>query len=361
MKYKIWFASDHSMSGRKKRMLFDVCKDYEAIYRAGEKELSALPFLNQKEIATFLENKKSFPLDETMAYLTKNHIHVVTCREKEYPKNLLTIPDYPFQLFYKGHLPGEHERLIAVVGARKCTGYGRNATAMLCETLSRQGYGIISGLADGIDGVAHASALSQKGASYGVLGCGVDICYPPKNQRLYEQLPVNGGVLSEYPCGTAPQPEFFPIRNRIISGMSDVVLVMEAREKSGSLITARWALEQGRDVYALPGRIFDQTSDGCHRIISEGAGIIVSVTGLLKDLKEIKNWDYQPIVSAAPSKIRLEKEETLVYSCLDFIAKSVDELSEESGLSVTELVPILLHLCDLKLAEESFIHEYSKI
>ena len=217
------------------------------------------------------------------------------------------------------------------------------------------------GMADGVDSLAHKSALAEGQKSYGVLGCGVDICYPKKNMTVYEELQKEGGVLSEFPPGTVPQPQFFPIRNRIISGMSDVVLVMEAREKSGSLITARWALEQGRDVFALPGRICDKTSDGCHRIIAEGAGILCSPEGLLADLKDLKNWDYMPILSNPTPKFHLEKEEALVYSCLDFNSKSIDELQKESGLSMTELLPAIYHLCDRKLIEESFIHQYVKL
>ncbi|MCR4798249.1 MAG: DNA-processing protein DprA [Lachnospiraceae bacterium] len=361
MKYKIWYGTSFILSNEKKKKLFDVYGNYYDLYHVKMEELKKLGILKTEEMERWLAERDAFPLEEREEYLRRSNIGLSTCVDDDFPKNLLNIKDCPFQLFYKGRLPKKEERLIAVVGARRCTGYGKNETIEFGRVLAKAGYSIVSGMADGVDSLAHKSALAEGQKSYGVLGCGVDICYPKKNMTVYEELQKEGGILSEFPPGTVPQPQFFPIRNRIISGMSDVVLVMEAREKSGSLITARWALEQGRDVFALPGRICDKTSDGCHRIIAEGAGILCSPEGLLADLKDLKNWDYMPILSNPTPKFHLEKEEALVYSCLDFNSKSIDELQKESGLSMTELLPAIYHLCDRKLIEESFIHQYVKL
>ena len=188
MKYKIWYASDHSMSAKKKQRLFALYRDYKRLYDTSEAELRSHAFLNEKEIEAFVYERGHFPLLQWEDYVIKNNILVVTCMDEDYPKNLKTIPDAPFQLFYKGKLPDQSQRLIAVVGARRCTGYGRNATAMICEMLSAQGYGVVSGMADGIDGIAHEAALAKNGSSYAVLGCGVDVCYPPKHKSIYEAL-----------------------------------------------------------------------------------------------------------------------------------------------------------------------------
>ena len=160
----------------------------------------------------------------------------------------------------------------AIIGARLASGYGREQARRFARRLASRGITIISGMARGIDGIAQKAALDAGGRSYAVLGCGVDICYPEENRELYDRLLQEGGIISEYPPGTYPEARLFPQRNRIISGLSDLVLVIEARKKSGTLITVDMALEQGREVYALPGRVSDALSDGCNRLIRQGAG-----------------------------------------------------------------------------------------
>ena len=200
-----------------------------------------------------------------------------------YPSRLKEIPDPPVALYGKGKLP-EMPCAAAVIGTRECSEYGRQTTRCFAAGLARAGVTVVSGLARGVDGIAGRAAMEAGGFSAAVLGCGVDLCYPPENRPLYEWLEREGCLLSEYPPGTRPEARLFPARNRIISGLSDLVLVTEARERSGTLITVDMALEQGREVYAVPGRITDTCSRGCNRLIAGGAGAALSVPQLLRAL-----------------------------------------------------------------------------
>lgn len=194
--------------------------------------------------------------------------------DSAYPEKLKPLADMPKKLYVKGNLPDPDRPAVAIVGARNCSVYGRNQAARYARILAEHGVQIISGLAFGIDTEAHKGCMLGGMPTFAVLGCGVDICYPKENFRVYEQiLESGGGILSEYEEGSEPLGWHFPRRNRIISALADAVLLVEAREKSGSLITADLALEQGKNIYAIPGRVTDPNSLGCNRLISQGAGI----------------------------------------------------------------------------------------
>lgn len=205
--------------------------------------------------------------------------------ETGYPKRLKEISDPPLILYRIGKLPEPEKKMAAIVGARACSSYGKEMAEYFARGLAKEGVGIVSGMARGADGIAQRAAVSAGGYSVAVLGCGVDVCYPEENRALYESLKKKGCILSEYPPGTQPHSRLFPPRNRIISALSDLVLVIEAREKSGTLITVDMALEQGKDVFAVPGRITDTCSRGCNRLIGNGAGIAVSVAQLTQELQ----------------------------------------------------------------------------
>jgi len=205
-------------------------------------------------------------------------------QEADFPRALRAIRGAPARLYVRGRLPGEMGPFVAIVGARRCSSYGREMARWFGEELAACGVKIISGMAVGVDGIAQQAALLAGGESYGVLGCGTDVCYPKSNRALYEALLEKGGVLSEYPPGTPPAAYHFPARNRLISALSDLVLVIEAQERSGALITADFALEQGKDVYALPGRLTDGLSAGCNRLLCQGAGLALSPQDILDAL-----------------------------------------------------------------------------
>ncbi len=268
-------------------------------------------------------------------------IRYLTEKDEEYPDRLRNIINKPEGLYILGRLPEPEEKVVAIVGARDCSYYGESAARYFAGALSAAGVGIISGMARGIDAAAHQGALAVGGKTYAVLGCGADVCYPKSNRELYEKLCEQGGIFSEYPLGTAPLAFHFPMRNRIISALADIVLVVEARKKSGSLITADLALEQGKDVYAVPGGIFDTLSEGCNHLIAQGAAIAFQPEDILKDLgilskkskKKMKKKDFS-----------LATKEKLVYSHLCLLPKSVDALRREVELPTEELLAILLEL-----------------
>lgn len=217
----------------------------------------------------------------------KEKIRVLRLQDEEYPRRLREIPNPPKKLYVLGRLPEEQLPAVAVIGARECSEYGKYVAAELGGALGRSGIQVISGMARGVDGISQEAALDAGGSSFAVLGCGVDTCYPAGNRRLYEKLRLGGGILSEYPPGTPPLPGHFPPRNRIVSGLSDVVVVVEAREKSGTLITVDMALEQGREVYVAPGRVTDPLSSGCNRLLKQGAGILLEPGEFIEELQEL--------------------------------------------------------------------------
>lgn len=265
------------------------------------------------------------------------------CRkfEEKYPKRLSVYENMPQTIYVKGRLPLENTKTVAIVGARICSHYGAYQAYRFAKELAQQGVQIISGMAKGIDANAHKGALDAGGTTFAVLGCGVDVCYPKQNQRLYDEIMKKGGVLSEFDNQTPPFAGNFPKRNRIISGLADLVLVVEAKKKSGSLITANYALEQGKTVLAIPGRVDDALSEGCNLLIADGAGIANSVESILSELQIFpkKKEDFP-----CKSKIWLASHEEMVYSCLGLQPKNIEEIFQEIPLKLGEIMEILLKL-----------------
>ena len=222
------------------------------------------------------------------------------------------------------------------------------------QALAKAGVQVISGMAKGVDSASQRGALEVLGKSYAVLGCGVDICYPREQIELYMHLQEQGGVISEFPIGSKPLPQHFPARNRIISGLSDILLVIEAREKSGSLITADMALEQGKDVYALPGPVDSILSRGCNWLIKQGAGVLLTPEELLDEL----GLTYE---KNTKKNLLLETEENIVYSCLDFHPKNIEQLLQETNLPVVEILQTLLRLELMGIVKEISKNNYVKI
>lgn len=341
MEYEFWLAGLR-LPARKKYLLRQYMKTGRAVYYIEETEISQIGFLTERERNTIRQAQKEKGLKEVYDRSCEKGIRFVPYFSPDYPEKLREIADFPFALFVKGRLPDRVSRKAAVVGARRCTPYGEKYAVEFAEKLASCGVEIISGLARGIDGMGQRGALMGGGRTFAVLGCGVDICYPREHIGLYvDILEQGGGILSEYPPGTPPVSQNFPPRNRIISGLSDVVLVMEARERSGSLITADLALEQGRDVYALPGPVNSELSRGCNRLIQQGAGILLSPEALLRD------WNLscgEPVQKKDKNEKVLETPENLVYSCLGLYPKNIDCLAEETKLGVSELMNALVAL-----------------
>ncbi len=242
----------------------------------------------------------------------------IRCIEKsdpEYPQIMKQYSSMPAKLYVKGRLPDPKRRTVAVIGARMCSPYGRMQAFRYAKALSVAGVQIISGMALGIDSEGHKGALEGKMPTFAVLGSGVDVCYPKSNRKLYERiLWENGGIISECPLGSGPVSWHFPARNRIISALSDAVLVVEAKENSGSLITAGFALEQGKMVYAIPGAVTDELSRGCHKLIYDGAGIAYCPEIMLEELGISMEKVTQ---NGEKNNLGLARDLNMVYSCLD--------------------------------------------
>lgn len=280
--YACWLDSISFLSGASKYKLLEAAKTAENIYHMPESDVRFL--LGVKAAEKIRQAKKTKSPSQVYESLKTQKIEYTFCSADDFPARLQTIPDPPFGLFYKGSLPDAKTPAVAVIGARKCSEYGHCMASKLAQGLGKRGVNIISGMALGIDGISQRAALEVGARSYGVLGCGVDVVYPKSNEPLYEKLITCGGVLSEYPVGTAPKPMLFPPRNRIISALSDVVLVVEAREKSGTLITVDMALEQGREVYVVPGRCTDNLSRGCNLLLRQGAQAALCAEDIIHDM-----------------------------------------------------------------------------
>jgi DNA processing protein len=308
-------------------------------------------------------HKQSKSPEQLSEALRQKGISFVSSTHPDFPPSLRHLPDCPFGLFYRGRLPDPVKISVAVIGARCCSNYGYQMADLLSRVLTEQGCQIISGMAVGIDGAAQSACIKNGGSSYAVLGCGVDICYPPEHTELYSSLPAHGGILSEYAPGTRPIRGNFPVRNRLISGLADAVVVVEAREKSGSLITADLALEQGKDVYAVPGRCGDRLSLGCNRLIEQGAGIILSPDNLLENLSVsigLKRTGRREKCAGACSKAPagLSPEEQAVFNVLTSDAAGAEEIAAKASLPLIRTLQILVQLqlknCAVELSRNRY-------
>ena len=267
-----------------------------------------------------------------------------------FPPHLKLYDRMPDRIYVRGNLPDPEKKSVAIVGARSCSAYGKAEAVRFAETLAEAGVQIISGMALGVDSWAHIGAIQAKGRTFAVLGSGADVCYPVSHEELYRQiLKCGGGILSEYEPGTPARPHHFPIRNRIISALSDIVLVVEARCKSGSLITASYALEQGKSIYAVPGRNHDPLSEGCNRLIADGAGVAWEPELLLEELGLAADWkkkaekkDRKRKLSA---ELRSREDIRTVYEALTRDEKTLALLAEETQLSVSAVSRALVRLC----------------
>lgn len=339
--YEYWFSCVKGISSERKRQIRKFCTAKELYYI----EEIGLEFISDKELERLKESRKKKRWEEEFAAFPEKGIQFLSCMDENYPSVLKDFRGMPYAIYFKGKLPEKEDRTIGIVGARRCSPYGERMTLKFAEELAQNGIMIVSGMARGVDGIAHRGALNVGGKTIAVLGCGIDICYPREHQGLYQDIEKGGSIVSEYPPGTPPLPAHFPARNRIISALSEVVLVMEAKEKSGSLITADMALEQGKDVFALPGTIESELSRGCNRLIYQGAGILLGTEEFMEELKI--NRDFERSLSAKKrdkNKIMLETSENLVYSCLGFYPKGREEILNETKLLPQELMRILVAL-----------------
>ena len=307
----------------------------------------------------FAERKKDEDLiEKEYELLEKKEISYVNHTDHDFPTRLKCIPSPPYGLFVKGRLPDASRPAVAVIGSRECSEYGRIMAEYFGGNLAKEGIDIISGMAWGIDGIAQSAALAAGGRSYGVLGCGVDITYPSKNMVLYRKLCRNeNGLISEYAPGTAAEARRFPPRNRLISGLCDVLIVVEARAKSGTLITVDMAIDQGRTVMVVPGRLTDSLSAGCINLMYQGALPATSIDTVMEQLGmtvSSKRSKRAGVDAQKNNDKKLPEDMRIVASQLTLDPRSIDEIAELADMPVMTVMTILSKLEMEGIAKEVY-------
>jgi len=316
-------------------------------------KLGTLPDVAQKIVTA----RNKINLDTEFQRLESEGIELLTPSDSDYPMLLREIHSPPI-LFIKGDLIKRYTHAVAIVGARRASIYGKTIAEELAEELSKLGITIISGLARGIDSHAHLGALKGGGGTIGVLGCGLDIVYPPENRKLYRKISDEGSLISEQPLGTPPFAQNFPARNRIISGLSLGVVIVEAGEKSGALITADFALEQGREVMVVPGNIKNPLTRGCHGLLKQGACLVEKV----EDVMEALNLDVEPKSEYSKTSSQdLSSEEKMILDKLDWEPKHLEELVKEVNLDISQVLGLLTTLELKGFVRQDFGKKISRI
>lgn len=339
--YAASFPGCPGLGAKHMRGLISYFHTAEDVWKASDEEIENSRLITGKRKSAFLAWRRETDPVAVAEKLYTAGIRCCTWEQDEYPALLRTTSNPPAVLFYKGCLP-DHEKLVSIVGSRKCTSYGLQTAERFGKKLAERGVVIISGGARGIDSAAHTGALSGKGITVVIAACGLDRVYPPENRQLFDRIVENGGVLiSEYPPGTPPLGRQFPARNRIIAGMSRGVLVVEAAERSGSLITADFALEEGRDVFAVPGSIYYPSCMGTNLLIRHGAICCTS----FKDVLSEYGWCPEEGEKKTSFRQPMTVEEEMVYQyCTLGEEVSSEDILQQSGFSVARLTMVLLSL-----------------
>lgn len=310
----------------------------EYLWHVSEKELRLYPKLSQSFIDSFLYHRSKLILEDVLERLIEKGIGTTTILDDDYPVILRQIHDPPPVLFYLGQWGNGDDRGFGIVGSRKATVYGQKVAHRFGRELAEAGFVIVSGMARGVDSYAHRGCLEAGGRTIAVLGSGLDVVYPRENRKLAEQITETGILLTEFVPGTAPLPHNFPARNRIIAGLSLGILVVEAGAKSGALITADFALEQGKDVFAVPGPITSPNSKGTHHLIKQGAKLVDQVGDILEEY-HVGESTFHPEVQ--DTMLLLTPDEQAVYDILDWSPRRVEELIEKTGWAPGKMQTVL--------------------
>ena len=334
---KAWLALSmtRGLGGETARHLLAAFGSPDAVFAASVSSLR--PFAKAEVVSEIARGISDEVVNPTLNWLEDSQNHIVTLGDSDYPQALLNISDPPLLLYVKGRLDLLNRNTLAIVGSRSATPQGLNNAEEFAMTLSEAGLCIISGMAHGIDAAAHRGALRGLSSTIAVVGTGLDKVYPAANRELAHSIAAQGVLISEFPLGTPPLAANFPRRNRIISGMSIGCLIVEASLQSGSLITARLAMEQGRDVFAIPGSIHSPQSRGCHALIKQGAKLVEAARDILEELTG-------QLAAPAPDTPLEESPNSKLLELLGFDPVSIDRLCARSGLTVSQLSAMLLTL-----------------
>lgn len=350
--YWYWLCNIPGIGQKKIKRLLEEFGTPEEICRQ-----KSIKWLTEKEQLAFDVSKREKWLHR-YAKLKDLGIRIVTCENEEYPKRFICLHDRPYIIYVKGKLPDEEVPTCGIIGARSCTRYGAILAREFGRILAENGIQVISGLARGIDGEGQYGAVYAGGASFGILGSGVDVCYPVENRHLYEIIQDKGGLISEFAPGTTARPTHFPMRNRLISALSDKLVVVEAQKKSGSLITVDFALEQGKEVFGVPGRITDRLSEGVNNLLRIGAGVLTKPDDILEEFN-VENS--KKTCNGNKNNFLLAEKENMLYSMLDLQPKNIQHIIEETGLCVSDISEALFELRMKGLITECGKNHYAKI
>lgn len=337
--YWYWLCGKVLLPIKRQKELMDIFIHPKELYKINPEILKDR--LTDLEYQRFVSSKDETKIQADYEELFKENINFTIQKEAAYPKRLRKIYDAPYGIFQKGQPYEEKELSIAIVGSRYPTTYGLEISKMFAKGLAEAGVQIISGLARGVDGAAHRAVIDKKGQAVGVLGCGIDLIYPKQNFQLFYDMYENQTVISEYPPGSEPLKWHFPERNRIISGLSDGILVTEARERSGSLITADCGLDQNKEIFAVPGMITEKHSKGCHGLIKQGAKLVENVDDILTEFSEFTGFSRKFPKLSAKSLAMAEKR---VYDMLSLKPQHIDEIVSTSKYSYEEVIKALFQL-----------------
>jgi DNA processing protein len=314
----------------------------EAVVRATPAQLRQVPHIGEKLAHDFHQAIARADVEGELALIDKHGVRLLALGTPEYPAALATLPDPPHLLYIRGSSEARDANAVAVVGSRSCTSYGRRITERLTSGLARAGFTIVSGLARGIDGIAHRAALQAGGRTVAVLAGGLSRIYPPEHVELAREVEASGALLSESPMGLEPLAGMFPARNRLISGLCRGVVIVEAAERSGALITARHAAEQGRDVFAVPGPVDSPASAGTLRLISQGAKLVRDADDIVKELGGTTPAKAAP--AEQPTPPGLDATQQQVWDFLQGAPRHADEITRHLGLAVGDVSRLLITL-----------------
>ena len=329
------------------RNLIAYCGGAKAVLEAPERELIRVPGIGAKTVQAIKGSKTSEAADKELIFCEKNGVATISCFDKAYPKSLAHIHDSPLVLFQKGALDFNAQPNIAIVGTRNATAYGKEITTRFAGFFARQGINVVSGLAYGIDITAHRAALAEEGLTTAVLGHGLDQVYPASHARKAREIVKSGSLLSEFPSKTAIDPGNFPARNRLISGLSKAVIVIEAAASGGALITAKFAFDQNREVFAIPGRLGDPYSEGCNRLIRDNIAKLVSTPEEVLEELEIR-WQEAaeregPEAPSLPD-LELTEEEVRVLAFLNRGEALIDSIAMQTSIPIARLNSLLISM-----------------
>lgn len=354
LKYLYFLTKVKSLGNVKIRNIISYIKSFDEKYLFNFEFLKKIDGINDILAGYILDAKKDFSktekeFDGILSRCEKSGIKIIAINDEEYPSNLKNIYDAPVILYYKGNLTKNDVFSVSVVGTRYPSEYGKNSCRKLVEELSANKIPIVSGMARGIDACAHKTAIENRNQTYAVLGSGVDVIYPAENKDLFYEIIDNGAVISEFEPGTDPDKINFPRRNRIISGISVGTLIVESGNKGGSLITAEFALDQNKEVFAIPGRIDSKLSEGCNNLIKKGqAKLVNSVEDIFSELNyKLDSFLKKDIVNlkeSASAGIEMNIFERSLLDTLSSEPKHIDELNEKTGLSISDCLVNLLTL-----------------